>query len=204
MALLDFLGLRAIYTINRVYSTRFAADRYHLYDDVLVFISQANQGLSNGISLSWNVFGHIETLADYFTNAVLPLIGNAAEHAFNPTHDELHRMDQTGFSKLISLFSVGPDNASDGEYLLSVRDNGFGIRQDILEHLFEEGMTEKTDNETRHGVGLFEVKRFVEKYGGRIWAESIPGKGTTFSFTIPCTTPNGEWYYQRLPGTMPT
>jgi PAS domain S-box-containing protein len=88
--------------------------------------------------------------------------------------------------------SIKPD-----EFLISVSDNGIGINKDHLEKLFRIGESESTmgtQNEKGTGLGLILCKEFIEKHGGKIWAESDPnpnilrdsgGKGSTFYFTIP-------------------
>ncbi len=69
---------------------------------------------------------------------------------------------------------------------LFVSDNGPGIRPDELETLFEPlTRGEGTGDIPGHGLGLAIVKRAVESWGGRIWAESEPGQGSTFFFTVP-------------------
>jgi signal transduction histidine kinase len=75
-----------------------------------------------------------------------------------------------------------------GEMIFTVSDNGIGISHDNLTKLFSisEILTTKgTANETGTGLGLLLCKEFVEKHGGRIWAESEAGKGSDFKFTIP-------------------
>ncbi len=79
--------------------------------------------------------------------------------------------------------------APHGEGLLfSVRDTGIGIPQDQLERLFE-SFTQPDASHTRRyggtGLGLAISKGLVELMGGRIWAQSRPGEGTTFFFTLP-------------------
>jgi len=80
----------------------------------------------------------------------------------------------------------------DGEGVtLTVTDNGVGINRADLEGLFridKSHSTEGTLQEKGTGLGLLLCKEFIEKHGGRIWAESEPGKGSCFSFTIPKVT----------------
>jgi signal transduction histidine kinase len=74
------------------------------------------------------------------------------------------------------------------EWLVSVRDNGIGIKQDVLNILFDKTApytTRGTANEKGTGLGLILCKEFVEKNGGTIWVESHEGEGSTFWFTIP-------------------
>jgi signal transduction histidine kinase len=71
---------------------------------------------------------------------------------------------------------------------IKVSDNGVGIEPDLLGKLFSftpNKSTIGTANETGTGLGLLLCKEFVDKHGGKIWAESIVGKGTTVSFSIP-------------------
>jgi len=67
-------------------------------------------------------------------------------------------------------------------------DNGIGMPKHILENLFsisEKTSRPGTNNEPSSGLGLILCKEFVEMHGGKIWAESEEGKGSTFYFTIP-------------------
>jgi PAS domain S-box-containing protein len=71
---------------------------------------------------------------------------------------------------------------------VAVRDEGVGMDQHTLSMLFslDNKITRPgTEGEVSTGLGLILCKEFVEKHGGTIWAESSPGQGTTFYFTLP-------------------
>jgi signal transduction histidine kinase len=71
---------------------------------------------------------------------------------------------------------------------IEVMDNGIGMTGNTLNKLFkidEFHSTLGTDNEHGTGLGLLFCKEFVEMHGGKIWAESKPGKWTKFKFTLP-------------------
>jgi len=77
---------------------------------------------------------------------------------------------------------------SDGKYIFTVSDTGVGISPENLQKLFkieESFSTAGTNKEAGTGLGLILCKELVEKHKGKIWAESEPGKGAEFHFTIP-------------------
>ncbi|MEK7861249.1 MAG: ATP-binding protein, partial [Chloroflexota bacterium] len=74
------------------------------------------------------------------------------------------------------------------EVEVAVRDNGIGIDPADRERIFEEFQQARRDPERSRegtGLGLTLSKRFVELHGGRIWVESAPGAGSTFTFRLP-------------------
>jgi signal transduction histidine kinase len=77
----------------------------------------------------------------------------------------------------------------DGSVEISVSDTGIGISPEDQSKIFEEFRQVGSDYAHKTegtGLGLTLAKKFVELHGGRIWVESEVGKGSTFSFTLPC------------------
>jgi len=106
-----------------------------------------------------------QQLARLFQN----LIGNAIKF----------RSDQT---PQIHVSAVHQDAA----WRFAIRDNGIGIEPQYAERIFmifQRLHTRKTYAGT--GIGLSICKKIVERHGGKIWVESVPGSGSTFYFTVP-------------------
>jgi PAS domain S-box-containing protein len=80
-----------------------------------------------------------------------------------------------------------------GELLFQVKDRGIGIDKKAIPHIFER-FYRAEDKLARGGtgLGLFISKQIIEAHGGRIWAESKPGEGSTFSFTLPLNGKGGN------------
>jgi len=71
---------------------------------------------------------------------------------------------------------------------ICIKDSGIGMNTKILENLFKLDVKTNrtgTDNEPSTGLGLILCKEFVEKHGGKIWAESEEGKGSSFYCSFP-------------------
>ena len=73
-------------------------------------------------------------------------------------------------------------------YIIEVRDNGPGIPQDQVDHIFEK-FHQVSDGQKGKpkgtGLGLSISQKIIEHHGGKIWVESEVGRGTTFAFLIP-------------------
>jgi signal transduction histidine kinase len=81
----------------------------------------------------------------------------------------------------------------DGEVQIAVCDTGPGIAAADQQRIFEEFQQARSGNGERPegtGLGLALSKSLVELHGGRIWVESEPGKGSTFTFTLPVGAPS--------------
>src|SRR5206468_1582865 len=108
--------------------------------------------------------GYAPWVEEVWTN----YISNAIKYGGNPPRVEL-----------------GADVDPDHMIRFWVRDNGAGLAPEQQSQLFK--MYSRL-GETRiqgHGLGLSIVQRIVEKLGGQVGVESIPGQGSTFSFTLP-------------------
>jgi signal transduction histidine kinase len=73
-----------------------------------------------------------------------------------------------------------------GEWVFALQDNGIGLALEDAERIF--GLFTRLHPELPgSGIGLAICRRIVERHGGRIWAESQPGRGSIFFFTLPET-----------------
>ncbi len=78
-------------------------------------------------------------------------------------------------------------------YAISVADNGIGFESENTERVFRfmERLHSKDEIEGT-GIGLSSCKQIVKRHGGEIWANSSPGKGSTFTFTLPASEDSGQ------------
>jgi signal transduction histidine kinase len=90
------------------------------------------------------------------------------------------------FSPPGSCIGVAAHAAGD-EIVIAVSDEGIGIAPEDQARVFERFYQSKARVRSRRGtgIGLAIARRFAELHGGRIWVESEPGRGSTFSFTLP-------------------
>jgi len=83
------------------------------------------------------------------------------------------------------LIEIGGQE-TDGSWTIWVRDNGIGFDMAFHDRIF--GIFQRLHRVEEYegtGVGLAIVKKAMERMGGRAWAESIPGEGSTFYMEVP-------------------
>jgi signal transduction histidine kinase len=128
--------------------------------------------------------------------------GIALELRVDPQLGEIHaderKLKQIVLNLLSNAVKFTPDGGrveldarmNGGSVEVSVKDTGVGIAEKDQEAVFEEFRQVGHDYTTKHegtGLGLALTRRFVELHGGTISLQSEPGKGSTFTFTLPPT-----------------
>jgi PAS domain S-box-containing protein len=136
--------------------------------------SQANQkGLNLSYTISYGTPDAIIGDPGRLRQVLVNLLGNAVKFT-----------DEGEVSIIVSAQAGEGDKQ---KFYFSVRDTGIGLQPDKLDKIFEPfTQAERVISRKRDGVGLGLAisKKLVELMGGRIWAESVPGQGSAFHFTI--------------------
>jgi PAS domain S-box-containing protein len=142
---------------------------------------------------------------DVLAHVLFGLQAAIGESRAEVTHDPLPTVNADGrqikqlFQNLVSnaikfrskeapKIHIGAERKG-GEWVFQVKDNGIGIEADYRERIF--GAFQRLHPQTEYpgsGMGLAICKKIVERHGGRIWAESEPGMGSSFYFSLPAST----------------
>jgi len=171
-----------------------AADRMdHLIRDLLAFSRSGRQELMlRDVDL--------EAVLKEAIDVVQPdLRGRAVEWRNSPlprAHGDAALLRQVFVNLLSNALKYSRDRnpaivqvecrAGDGEIIVSVRDNGVGFDMQRVGELFTvfRRLHAAADFEGT-GIGLASAHQIIARHGGRMWAESSPGQGATFSFSLP-------------------
>jgi two-component system phosphate regulon sensor histidine kinase PhoR len=110
----------------------------------------------------------------HIKNVVVNLVDNAIKYSGN--------------GALLNIYTRNRDQG----IVLSVEDQGIGMNQEVLRHIFDKFYripTGNIHNVKGFGLGLYYVKNMVDAHGGDIHVESVPNKGSRFDVFLPLDTP---------------
>jgi len=142
--------------------------------DLNKVVATALQSLSpetHGRNIAWNVatLSAVDCDRGLIDQVFMNLLGNSIKYTRGRTS---------------AIIEVGQTRI-DGELVTFVRDNGAGFAMQCAEKLFTAFQRFHSQEEFEgNGVGLATAHRIIQRHGGRIWAESTPGQGATFFFTL--------------------
>ncbi|MFW6326787.1 MAG: sensor histidine kinase [Bacteroidota bacterium] len=141
-----------------------------LIDETIEYYKKISAHKSITISAEINHPMRVKADADMLSTVLRNLISNAVKY----THDGGNISVSTG--------------QSNGQVVVSVKDNGVGIDPSVKNHLFdlaETSSTPGTNKEKGTGLGLILCKEFIDRHEGELWVESEPDKGSAFHFSLP-------------------
>ena len=123
-----------------------------------------------GITFRIKSLANVTGDSSLIRQAVANLISNAVKYSSKNEHP---------------VITVTSEPRED-EIIYSVTDNGVGFNMKYIDKLYNVFQRLHSDREFEgNGVGLAIVQRIITRHGGRVWAESEPGKGSTFYFSLP-------------------
>lgn len=148
--------------------------------DVSVLVRESSEAFqplasAQGLSLDVEIRGEV-LMAAFDHERALQILANLLSNAIKFT--------PAGGRISIRAETLGP------EVHCSVADTGSGIPSDQLNAVFERFWQSQSGDRRGLGLGLYISKCLVEAHGGRIWVESQPGAGSTFTFTLPGAPPS--------------
>ena len=171
----DLLGLvNALLEVYRFESGKLSLCKtvFNIYD-LVVQCYEELEPLSQKKNIKFNLHSDIdkELLIDADRAEIKRVITNLCGNALNYTNND----------GTIDIYV----KAQCGDFIFSVADNGNGIPQEDIPHLFKrfsQGTSKKRSTGT--GLGLYLSRQIIEAHGGKIWVESKVNKGSEFSFLL--------------------
>ncbi|TDO22914.1 PAS domain S-box protein [Pedobacter duraquae] len=157
--------------ISRLESGKIILNKSHFRLDELINASVKEMVLMDSShSITYKIHEPITIVADYdkISSVISNLLSNAIKYSPN--------------NKEIEISCAIVDNAA----VVSVRDQGMGIAEKDMGHLFDRYYrVESNHTISGFGIGLYLSAEIVERHTGSIWAESEVDKGSTFYFSVP-------------------
>lgn len=199
--------LRTITAYSQLLARRFSGQLGTDGDDYINFIVAATRRMGSLIEdlLAWSQVGSQVERVEVDMEAALARVTSTLHEAIRASEatiehgplpvvrgwpDQIEQLLQNLVSNSIKYrrldtpvrISITADRERSG-WCFSVQDNGMGFEPRYAEQIF--GLFKRLDvNYPGTGIGLAIARKIVERHGGRIWATSTPGVGSTFSFTI--------------------
>lgn len=203
--------LKGISSFTQILAKRYKYKLDKDADEIINYIIEDSQRIQRMI-LGLSQYSRITALGKEFreTNSeeILKLALNnlhaeIGDNNAEITHDQLPKVTCDS-GQLLQVFQNLIDNAlkfrkkeihpkinissfedeENSEYIFSVQDNGIGIESQYMDKIFEIFKKLNKTNYQGTGIGLSVAKGIIERHGGRIWAESDLGEGSTFYFTL--------------------
>lgn len=156
----------ALSRINRGAVSKEMVDMSAICHELAQQLSEQNQSRE----VSWTIGDDLKSSGD--RSLLRVMLQNILENAWKFTRDVANPHIVIG-QKIV-----------DGVNTFYVRDNGIGFDMQYVDKIYQPFHRLHRDEFEGTGIGLAIVQRVVERHGGRLWADSRPGKGTTFYFTL--------------------
>lgn len=149
-----------------------ATDMNQVVQAAIRRVQQDTQG--RGIEWKVGTLPVIRCDATFIELAVYNLVANAVKYSRN---------------RPVAVISIQAEQTPD-EFIFHVADNGVGFSMDYAHKLFAVFQRlHRMEEFEGTGIGLANVRRIVERHGGRAWAQGVPNEGAVFSFSIPKRLP---------------
>ena len=145
-------------------------------------VTNANEALKTALA---NLSGAIMETGAQVTNGPLPSLPVNGTHLQQLFQNLIGNAIKYRSPERLPAVHVEAERQKE-HWVFSVSDNGMGIDPDYKESIF--GLFKRLHSSNEYagtGIGLAICRRIVDRYQGRIWVESEPGRGSTFRFTLP-------------------
>lgn len=174
--------LKEIVQLQQNFVGSLGTENFHNINSIVEEVLEVYSSSIEKRSIKLNVFlqGNSKILCD--KSQIIQLLGNLIKNAYEA-------IELAGVRGIIDVVSREIDNS----YVLEIKDNGIGIEEENLPHLFDFGFSTKKESGLGSGFGLHSCKEIVTKYRGQIVAESIYNEETTFTIIFPLTLKGDLW-----------